>query len=249
MTKSKFLFSLCVVSAVALFSGCSTSEEDKVGVTSADELTSEDVIAVSKELNLQEELEQNEGVDVASLEELAGIENIKESTDEVSSESEARWYYKLNLNIYNYGGSVLFKTTGFSDKNIQIFLDTDLNKNTGYRFGTRWFKGGAEYLISNGAVFKYVGKGNRDWKWKWVKRVQKKRRYYNSPYYLVVHNTLIGGLPYHVEFMAQARMLHKSGNRWVVTNSFIKTFPNTPYKLYADDYQSGGGAMLGLILD
>jgi hypothetical protein len=49
--------------------------------------------------------------------------------------------------------------------NVRLFLDTDRNLSTGYRFGGI----GGEYLIENGTLYRYSGTGGSDWGWTFVK--------------------------------------------------------------------------------
>ncbi len=46
---------------------------------------------------------------------------------------------------------------------IQFYVNTDMNANTGYKV-SNWETSGAEYLVENGRVYKYSGKGS-NWSW------------------------------------------------------------------------------------
>jgi hypothetical protein len=50
---------------------------------------------------------------------------------------------------------------------VRVYLDTDSNAATGYRFGSI----GASYLIENGKLFRYTGSGGTNWSWALVKSV------------------------------------------------------------------------------
>lgn len=59
---------------------------------------------------------------------------------------------------------LLVQGTNLSKKS-QFFFNTDNNVNTGYTV-SGWTSSGAEYLLENGVLYHYSGKGGSDWSWK-----------------------------------------------------------------------------------
>ena len=60
----------------------------------------------------------------------------------------------------------------FSD-HIQLYIDSDNNKATGYRNSDTWGNLGADYLVEDGYLYRYTGEG--DWGWAFIDTVSKYR--------------------------------------------------------------------------
>lgn len=46
----------------------------------------------------------------------------------------------------------------------QLFMNTDNNNNSGF-INSHWASSGADYLLENGILYEYIGKGGSDWSW------------------------------------------------------------------------------------
>jgi len=74
----------------------------------------------------------------------------------------------LNVKISNDSTDYIFEYSS-STKHIQIYLNTDKTETSGYR---RWGGIGAEYLIEDHYMFKYVGGADgMDWNWEYLGEV------------------------------------------------------------------------------
>lgn len=65
-----------------------------------------------------------------------------------------------NLFVFVQGKNLLKKN--------QFFINSDNNSNTGFR-ASYWNSSGADYLLENGSLYRYSGKGGSDWSWSLVK--------------------------------------------------------------------------------
>ncbi|OAB47259.1 right-handed parallel beta-helix repeat-containing protein [Paenibacillus antarcticus] len=62
----------------------------------------------------------------------------------------------LNLNVYVEGSNLTKKG--------QIYINTDNKTNTGF-VASYWKTSGADYLLENGVLYRYIGTGGSNWKW------------------------------------------------------------------------------------
>ena len=66
-------------------------------------------------------------------------------------------YEQSKLYLYVQGSGLLKKS--------QFYFNTDNNANTGFKV-TKFAQSGADYLLENGNLYRYTGKGGSDWSWK-----------------------------------------------------------------------------------
>ena len=83
------------------------------------------------------------------------------------------WSWFVDSTIKNYTGGFNVEVNfyqGFpsSVKHYQYFLDTDNDKSSGFNGKNGWEITGADYLIEDGVIFKYISNAENKWNWEEV---------------------------------------------------------------------------------